>query len=181
MRVELDGAAWRTLPAGVVVRAGISEGTELDRPGLRTLARELRRARALDVAGRALTRRDLSEKRMRERLARAGIAPAGTEEMVGTLRGLGVLDDRRFAAARAAALAERGLGDEAVRFDLERQGVDAAVLEAALRALEPERERAERIVSSRGGGAATARYLARRGFGEEAVEAAAAASVAPEG
>jgi len=164
-----------------LARAGISKGTDLDRPRLRTLVHELRRARALGVAGRALERRDLSEQRVRERLARAGIAPAGTDEAVGMLRGLGVLDDRRFAAARAATLAKRGLGDAAIRFDLELQGVEGAVLEEALSEVEPERDRAKRIVSSRGEGGATARYLARRGFGEDAVEAAAATSIAPEG
>ena len=179
VRVELDGAPWRTLPLEAVARVGISEGTDLDRERLRTLARELRRSRALGVAGRALARRDLSEQRVRERLARAGIDAAGADEAVGTLRGAGVLDDRRFASTRAAALADRGLGDAAIRFDLERQGIPAPALEAALSEVEPERDRAERVVSRRGGGAATARYLARRGFGEEAVEAAAAASIAP--
>jgi SOS response regulatory protein OraA/RecX len=167
------------LPIEVLARAGISEGTALDRARIRTLARELRRARALGVAARALARRDLSEGRVRERLARAGIAPSGADEAVGALRGAAVLDDRRFASSRAAALAERGLGDAAIRFDLERQGIQPAAIEAALGEVEPERDRAERIVSSRGGGVATARYLARRGFGEDAVEAAAAASIAP--
>jgi SOS response regulatory protein OraA/RecX len=180
VRVELDGEAWRTLPLEAIVSAGIAEGVVLDRPCLRTLAREVRRARALGVAGRALTRRDLSEHGVRERLARAGVAPAGTDDAVGTLRDAGIVDDERFALARALALAERGRGDAAIRFDLERHGIAGEALEAALAALEPEQERAERIVARRGGGPATARYLARRGFGDDAVEAAADAAIAPE-
>ena len=176
--VELDGEPWRVLPLEPVVRAGLREGVVLDRARLRELARELRRARALGVAGRALARRDLSEQRLRERLDRAGIAPAGREEAVGTLRRAGLVDDERFACARAAALAERGLGDAAIRFELEGQEIPATALEAALAGLEPERDRAQSIVSRRGGGAATARYLARRGFAEDVVEAAANASVA---
>ena len=181
VRVELDGDAWRVLPLEPVVQAGLAEGVELDRPRLRTLARELRRARALSVAGRALARRDLSERRLRERLSRAGVAPAGTDEAVGTLLRAGLVDDERFASARALALAERGLGDAAIRFDLDQQGVAEATAETALAGLEPERDRAQRIVSMRGGGVATARYLARRGFGEDAVEAAAGVPIAPEG
>jgi SOS response regulatory protein OraA/RecX len=181
VRVELDGEAWRVLPLEPVVRAELAEGVELDRPRARTLARELRRARALAVAGRALARRDLSERGLRERLHRAGVAPAGAEEAVGTLRRARLVDDGRFAATRALRLAERGLGDAAIRFDLERRGIAAAEIEAALAGLEPERERVERIVSKRGGGPATARHLARRGFAEDAVEAAAAAPVAPKG
>ncbi len=181
VRVELDGQAWRVLPLEPVVRAGLAEGVELDRARLRTLARELRRARALGVAGRALARRDLSERCLRERLRRVGVAPAGTDQVVGTLRRAGLVDDERFASARALALADRGLGDAAIRFDLERHGISPAELEAALSGLQPERERAERIVSTRGAGPATARYLARRGFDEEAVEATAGVHVAPEG
>ncbi len=47
-------------------------------------------------------------------------------------------------------------------------------MEEALAELEPERDRAARIiVETQGGGPATARYLARRGFDEDTVEAAA--------
>jgi SOS response regulatory protein OraA/RecX len=122
----------------------------------------------------------LSERALRDRLARAGVAPAGTEEAIRALHEVGLVDDGRFASARALALAERGRGDAAIRFDLQQHGIAGAALEAALAALEPELERAERIVSKRGGGPATARHLARRGFGEDAVEAAADAAVAPE-
>jgi SOS response regulatory protein OraA/RecX len=83
------------------------------------------------------------------------------------------VDDERFAHGRAAALAARGLGDAAIRYDLERERVDSELVENALASLPPERERAGRIVESRGPGPATARFLARRGFGEEVVEAAA--------
>jgi SOS response regulatory protein OraA/RecX len=181
LRVELDGEPWRVLPLEPVVRAGLAEGVELDRSRARTLARELRQARALDVAGRALARRDLSERGLRERLNRAGVAPSGADEAVEAFRRAGAVDDERFAAARAQALAERGHGDAAIRFDLGRHGTSPAGIEAALAGIEPERVRAERIVARRGGGLATARHLARRGFDEGVVEAAAATPVAPEG
>jgi SOS response regulatory protein OraA/RecX len=71
-------------------------------------------------------------------------------------------------------LAERGRGDAAIAWDLERQGVSTEQVESALQALEPERERALALAARHGTGAATARLLARRGFGEEAVEAACA-------
>jgi SOS response regulatory protein OraA/RecX len=180
VRVELDGEPWRILPVEAAARAGVAEGVELDRPRLRTLARELRRARALDVATRALARRDLPERGLRERLRRAGITPKGEEEALGTLRRTGLLDDGRYAVGRAESLAERGFGDAAICFDLERQGVDPDEIEAALAVLEPERDRAAEIAARRGGGPATARYLARRGFDEEAVEATASLPVAPD-
>ena len=71
---------------------------------------------------------------------------------------------------RAEQLADRGSGDALIRDDLERRGVAAEVVELALGALEPERERAARIVEQRGHSLKTARYLASRGFGEEALD-----------
>ncbi len=140
--VELDGAPWRTVPVAVVVRAGLSEGRPLDRPALRTLRRELRRAEALAVAGRALRARDMSRARLSARLEGAAVAPAAAEASLGTLESAGVLDDERFARARAESLAGRGYGDAAIRHDLEGQGLAGDVVERALDALEPEPERA---------------------------------------
>ena len=131
--------------------------------------------RALDVATRALARRDFSERGLRERLERAGIDSAEGEAVLARLRDEGVVNDTRFAANRARALAERGKGDAAIRFDLARQGVGAEAIEKALAGLEPELDRAERIIARRGPGPATARLLASRGFGEDAVAALVAA------
>jgi regulatory protein len=178
--VELDGAPWRTLPVDVVVRAGLTEGRALDRPALRLLRHELRRAEALGVAGRALRRQDLSKRAVAERLARAAVAPAAVEESLAVLARAGLVDDARFARTRAGNLAERGYGDTAIRHDLGRQGVSQEVIEQALESLEAEAERARLLVERRGPGVKTARYLASKGFGEEALEAAAGGHFAPE-
>jgi SOS response regulatory protein OraA/RecX len=153
--VELDGAPWRTLPADVVVRGGLLAGRTLDRETARTLARELRRSRALARATRALRHRDLSRRALAARLP----APA-RDEALDTLERSGYLDDRRSAAARAASLAARGWGDGALRYRLEHEGFDGEAVEAAMAALEPEAERA-RALLSRG---RTPRWLAARGF-----------------
>jgi SOS response regulatory protein OraA/RecX len=178
--VELDGKSWRTLPVDVVARAGLTEGRALDRPALRLLRHELRRAEALGVAGRALRRQDLSKRGIAERLARASVAPAAVEESLAVLARAGLVDDARFARTRAGNLAERGYGDAAIRHDLGRQGVAPEVIQQALESLEAEAERARRLVGRRGRGVKTARYLASKGFGEEALEAAAGADFAPE-
>ena len=133
---------------------------------------------ALAAATRALARRDYSERGLRERLIRAGVEPGPLEEAITELREVGLLDDERFAGRRARALAERGKGNAAIRMDL--RGIDAELVEDALAELEPERERAARIVSRRGSSPKTARLLASRGFDREVVELAAEAAVAPE-
>ena len=170
--VEVDGALWRTLPVDAAVRAELRVGVELDRPRLRRVRRELRRTEALAWAVRALRRRDLSRRALEQRLDRAGLTAEEQCAALATLERAGLVDDGRFAVARAEALAVRGYGDEAIRWTLEREGVDAELASAAIASLAPEGERAAAIVERRGPGRVTAAFLARRGFAEDAVEAA---------
>ena len=170
--VEVDGKPWRTFTESVVAAAGLARGLELDRPRLATLARERRRADALAVATRALRHRDLSGARLAERLERAGVRDSEREAALERLGRAGLVDDQRFAVRRAEALASRGLGDAGIRHALARERLNAEQIEAAVEALAPEHERAERIAERRGRTPATGRYLARRGFGEDAIETA---------
>ena len=179
--VELDGAPWRRVPADAVVRAGVSVGRRLDRETARALARELRRARALDVAVQALRRRDHSRRSLEERLARRSVRPDAGEAALAALERSGLVDDARVASTRAGTLAERGYGDAAIRDDLERQGLEGTLVESALAALEPEPARARRLVERRGADPRTARWLAGRGFASESVEDAFGASFAADG
>jgi SOS response regulatory protein OraA/RecX len=178
--VELDGARWRTVPLEVAARVGLSVGLELDRERLRALRRELRRAWALEAATRTLARRDRSETEVRQALERKGVTAGEREQVVASLRGVGVLDDERFALGRAEALAERGLGDSAIVFELERVGIEPDLVAEVLSRLDPERDRAARAAGRRGPSPRTARWLAARGFAPESVEHA-VPSVAEEG
>ena len=136
---------------------------------------EAPRTEALAVATRALARREHSQRRLRERLLRAGVSVDDADAVVEELRRTGLVDDARFAEERARVLAGKGKGDAAIRFDLERAGVGPDELEAALGTLDPERERAAALVARRGASPATARLLAGRGFDEEVVAALVAA------
>jgi regulatory protein len=131
---------------------------------------------AFELAVRALRARDRTTAELARRLEGRGVGEEEREAALERLARLGYLDDARVAQRRAAELAERGSGDALIRHDLEGRGVDADAVEAALASLAPERERAARVVSARGASPRTARYLASRGFGEDAV----AAVVAPE-
>src|SRR5438552_18320854 len=103
--VELDGRAWRVLPADAVVRAGVVEGLTLDRTRLRCLRRELRRSEALAVAGRTLRRRDASAHELDLRLAGAGVPPQARADALSALAAARVVDDERLASRPAAAAA----------------------------------------------------------------------------
>ena len=129
---------------------------------------------AVEQALRALRHRDRSTAELDARLAQRGVAPAEREQALETLERIGYVDDERFARRRAEQLADRGSGDALIRHDLEERGITSEHVEAALSSLQPEQERVARIVDRRGPGGKTARYLASRGFGADAVEVAVA-------
>jgi regulatory protein len=125
---------------------------------------------AVETALRALRFRDRTTAELDARLEQRGVGEAERERALETLERIGYVDDERFARSRAERLAERGSGDALIRDDLERRGVAAETVAAALAGIAPERERVARIVEQRGPGLKTARYLAARGFGEDSLE-----------
>jgi SOS response regulatory protein OraA/RecX len=66
----------------------------------------------------------------------------------------------------------RGYGDDWIRHDLSRHGVDAETAAGAIATLEPEAARAARIVARRPDERKAAALLARKGFGDDAVQTA---------
>ena len=127
---------------------------------------------AVEAALRALRHRDLSTADLERRIAGRGYDEAERAEAVATLERTGLLDDRRYAESRARALAGRGAGDALVRQDLERAGVASELIDDAVALLEPEDDRARQIVGRRGASPRTSRYLASKGFSEDAIAAA---------
>jgi SOS response regulatory protein OraA/RecX len=164
VEIDLDGALWRLVPADAVVRSGLVVGRALDRETARALARELRRSEALGVALRALRHRDYSRSRLEARLAARGTRATAREDALGALERAGLVDDAQVGASRAAELARRGHGDAAIRFALEGEGLSAEAVSQALAGLEPEPERARRLLAERGRTPKTLRWLAAKGF-----------------
>lgn len=176
--VELDGLPWRVLPVEAAARSGLDIGVPVDRPRARRLRTELRRSEALDAAIRSLRFRDHSRRSLADRLVRSRVDLAASEDALGTLERLGLLDDSRSAQARATALADRGTGDLLIRADLERRGFQPADVAGAVDALTPEAMRAERIVARHGASARTFRRLLAKGFASEVLEVVADGLVA---
>jgi SOS response regulatory protein OraA/RecX len=170
--VEVDGRPWRDVPDEAVLKCGLAPGVALERPLLRLLRRELRRAEALEAATRMLARRDLSRSRLDNRLAARGATTAERERAVGTLEAAGLVDDGRFARTRAAELADRGWGDSAIEARLEGEGLDLELVRSALADLAPESERAAVLAARQPDRRKCWSLLARRGFGPDAIDAA---------
>jgi SOS response regulatory protein OraA/RecX len=136
---------------------------------------------ALDAAGRALERRDLSSAALRAKLTAAGVAPALAEETVARLVDAGLVDDARTACVRAQGLARRGYGNLAIAARLERDGFDGGCLQVALSELEAEETRVHAVVGRATPGELrrVVTGLQRRGFGPDAIDSVLARVDAP--
>src|SRR5215468_10018796 len=138
------------------------------------------RPNALEAAAKALAHRDRSAANLTAYLERHGTAPEEASRAVERLQEAGYVDDARYASSRAQALAGRGYGDEGVRFELERDGVQPDEIDAALASLPPERERALSLVRAARAPAAAIRRLVAKGFSHDTIEAVLAALPAAE-
>lgn len=135
----------------------------------------------IEVAARSLRHRDRSRSEVDERLAKAGVGEEERAEALDRLAAMGYVDDGRFAVSRATALAAKGQGDAAIRFDLRGRGIDAEAIETAVAELAPEAERAVELADRLGRTAKTAGQLRRKGFGADALEAVFGSGIAGAG
>jgi regulatory protein len=89
--------------------------------------------RAIELAWKAVARRERTVAELEALLERKGLAPAAIEAAVTELAAAGVLDDLRY--ARRFIEDKRSLerwGSERIAQDLRRRGVEASVVENAL-------------------------------------------------
>jgi regulatory protein len=123
----------------------------------------------LEQALRALRRRERSAAEVDRYLTERGVDGDERDEVLKTLVRTSLVDDRRFAEVRATSLVERGAGNELIRHELARAGVDSELAAETIASLPSETERVARIVARRGAGPKTARYLAGKGFSEDVI------------
>jgi regulatory protein len=133
----------------------------------------------MESALRMLARRARSEAGIRQALERRGVRPAEVRRVLGRLRDLGYVDDRKFAADWSERLQERGFGSLRIRLELHQHGVEERLSERELPAAAEECVTARRVLRVRFGDreiveprrkAQAVRFLASRGFPQEVVE-----------
>ena len=126
---------------------------------------------AVEIAVRALRTRDRTVAELEARLAERGVGDAERGDALETLDA-GRVSRRRAGRARAGSGARgprRGRRPDPGTTST-RRGVAAELVEEALGALEAERTRAEPSSRVAAASVQTVRYLAARGFGEDALE-----------
>jgi len=132
--VVIDDMPWRAVPLGVLKELDIKPGDDVEFDVLENLIDEmeprLARARALALIGY----RERCAAEVTSKLAAEGYSSAAARCVVEDLQAIGLIDDTRFAEARARTLLEiKGLGRARALREMSASGLDR---EHALRALD---------------------------------------------
>ncbi len=131
-------------------------------------------SRALAYAYRLLAVKDRTERELRQRLRDKGAGSGEIDRIITGLKGSGLVNDDRFARKWVReSLSLRPRGPLAIRSELLRKGLDAAVIDSALSDPENgynEYDAAHSLArKSRKSGRSLYGYLARRGFSFDVV------------
>ncbi len=182
--VFIDGEFGFGLPAISAIEEGLAVGQHLDAERLAQLLAIDERARAATAALAYLAYRPRSEQEVRGRLRQKGYSPPAIDHAIGKLAGWRYLDDEEFARRwvenrtvhqpRGARLIEQELRTKGVAKETAKQAIEDAEIDEKAAALEVARDRARRLSGDDPAAARRklAAYLARRGFGWDAVRPA---------
>ena len=138
--------------------------------------------RARNSAMRLLARREHSRAELRGKLVGRGFENDSVEELLQGLEDQDLLSDERFAMSLVASRAETGYGPNRIGLELRNRGVSEELAREALAKAEVDwEERVTDQVARKFGSdpaqtfpewARRARYLERRGFGQDAIRLA---------
>ncbi len=133
----------------------------------------------MSLAFRLLARRGRSESEIASALDEAGASRRLARRVLGRLRALGYVDDRKLAAECVDRCKNRGFGSLRIQDQLRRLGIDERIVERAALDGREERALARRLLAERFGAneladrptaARAARFLAGRGFPAEVID-----------
>lgn len=180
--IYVDGECVLDLPKAFVDQTGLRVGQSL----LPDQQEELRQAAALQeariAAVRALGRRALTRADLQRRLVSRGLPETAVEQTLNWLADHKYLDDEQYAQQRWQALLQRKLGAQGIAWKLAQEGVPKYVIQKLqaqyteelnetelARELAERREATMRKVPWPQRRARLYAFLARRGFGSEAI------------
>lgn len=126
----VDGEAVLSLPEELVLRAGLSEGTELTAAELGALRAEEARWTVKEAALRLLARRSRTRAELARSLGRKGFEGDVVGSVLDDLTRLGLVDDRATAAAFVRdRIRSRPRGRRRLTAELRRKGLEAETAE----------------------------------------------------
>lgn len=176
LNIFVDGVFVGGIDKFTALKNRLQTGSEISAEALDALRLEGDKQKAFDRGAEYLAIRYRSKKEVYDHLQSKGYLPVAAAYAVEKLCEYGYLDDRRFAAAYIAHYKKK-YGQNKIRFQLKRMGVDEDIVYEALSGLEQRNEieaLAQKYFKTHRGAPAVkaASYLYGKGFGREEIDAA---------
>ena len=147
--VELEDGSEIKSSLGVVTDWRLFSGKTLDEEELALLRRDSSRSLARDRALELISRRQMSQKEVRDKLTQKGVDEDAADYSVSWLSDHGFLNDESYAAAVARHYAARGYGAGRVRSELSRRGVSRELWDEAVENMPESDSKLEKFISAR--------------------------------
>ena len=147
--VELEDGSEIKSSLGVVTDWRLFSGKTLDEEELALLRRGSSRSLARDRALELISRRQMSQKEVRDKLTQKGVDEDAADYSVSWLSDHGFLNDESYAAAVARHYAARGYGAGRVRSELSRRGVSRELWDEAVENMPESDSKLEKFISAR--------------------------------
>ena len=147
--VELEDGSEIKSSLGVVTDWRLFSGKTLDEEELALLRRDSSRSLARDRALELISRRQMSQKEVRDKLTQKGVDEDAADYSVSWLSDHGFLNDESYAAAVARHYAARGYGAGRVRSELSRRGVSRELWDEAVENMPESDSKLDRLLAAR--------------------------------
>lgn len=149
LTVTMEGGEEIKSTLGAVTALRLYSGRALSEPELEEFRLCSHRALARERALALISRRPMSKKELRDKLARKGEDEDTAEYCAGWLEERGLINDESYAAAVARHYAAKGYGAGRVRAELSRRGVPRDFWDGALESMPSGDEKIDRLLSAR--------------------------------
>lgn len=129
------------LDQDIVVQFGLKKGDELTEQQIEEILLNEEKKKAKDRALKFLSYRDRSEKEIRKKLKDVGFDENIIEWVIGELKRIKLLDDKRFAQSYAQTqMITRPMGEYYLRRELKQKGLDTELIEQTVEKVYEEKD-----------------------------------------
>jgi regulatory protein len=132
--------------ADTIVKFGLKSESEISDSEYKELVSYDKSNSIMSYALALVSKRSYSSKRLQEKLIQKGYEHTNVVKAVKRLEELNYINDEKFSKNYAAYLSQKGKGGFAIKFELEKQGIDKDLIKNALELVKIESEPYEQII-----------------------------------
>lgn len=132
--------------ADTIVRFGLKQGLNISENDYEDLVAYDKSNIMMSYALLLISKRSYSSKGLQAKLTQKGYKLENVVKAVKRLEELGYINDEKFSKVYADCLSQKGKGEFAIKFELEKHGIEKSLINNALKSVKTELEPYEQII-----------------------------------